>query len=134
MARASTAAAAVGFAVRKDIRNNLVREVDRAKHRQMWETASVVALLLGVVLFSVWQRQQLHDLGISIENLRRDQAIEDAANRRLRLEIETLSSPSRIEDVATHKLKMITPAREDAIVIERVTPPAPPPKSIVASK
>jgi hypothetical protein len=31
-------------------------------------------------------------------------------------------------------LKMIAPAREDAIVIERVTPPAPPPKSMVASK
>lgn len=134
MARGSAAADAIGFAVRKDIRNNLVREVDRAKHRKMWETACVVAMLLAVVLFSVWQRQQLHDYGVSMENLRRDQAIEDAANRQLRLEIETLRSPARIEDLAIRELKMIAPAREDAIVIERVTQPAPPPKSMVASK
>ena len=57
---------------------------------------------------------------------------EEEVNRHLRLEIETLRSPRRIEEMATEELHLVAPARDQAIVIERVTPPAPPDKSIVA--
>jgi cell division protein FtsL len=52
----------------------------------------------------------------------------------LRLEIEALRSPARIERVATEQLYLIAPARDQAIVIERVTPAAAPDKSIVAAR
>jgi len=54
-------------------------------------------------------------------------------NRRLRLEIEALRSPERIEDLAK-RLKLVAPAQGEAIVIERVTPAAPPDKSVVAAR
>jgi cell division protein FtsL len=55
-------------------------------------------------------------------------------NRHLRLEIGTLRSPARIERLAIARLGMVSPAPDDATVIERVTPPAPPAKSIVARR
>jgi cell division protein FtsL len=55
-------------------------------------------------------------------------------NRHLRLEIETLRSPQRIEELATKKLHLVQPPPDRAIVIERVTAPAPPSKSIVAAR
>jgi cell division protein FtsL len=132
MARGPAAADALGFAVRKGVRNNLVREVDRARHRQMWETAWVVGMLLAIVLCSVWLHVQLRDYGYEMRKLEREQAVEDALNRQLKLRIETMRSPARIEDLATRTLKMIAAPRADSIVIERVTKPASPPKSAVA--
>ena len=55
-------------------------------------------------------------------------------NRRLRLEVETLRAPKRIEEIAIRELHLVAPSREQAIVIERVTPAAPPEKSIVAAR
>ena len=46
----------------------------------------------------------------------------------------TLRSPARIERIATRQLHLIAPARDEAIVLERVTPSAPPEKSIVAAR
>jgi len=48
--------------------------------------------------------------------------------------VETLRAPRRIERIATEQLHLVAPARGQAIVIERVTPAAPPEKSIVAAR
>jgi hypothetical protein len=40
----------------------------------------------------------------------------------------------RIERIATRDLHLVAPGRDQAIVIERVTPSAPPEKSIVAAR
>jgi hypothetical protein len=45
-----------------------------------------------------------------------------------------LKSPKRIEALATKQLHLITPSKDDAIVIERVQPSEPPAKSIVARR
>ena len=66
--------------------------------------------------------------------MQRDRAAEEEVNRQLRLEIETLRAPRRIEKIATEQLHLVTPSRDQAIVIERVTPSAPPEKSIVAAR
>ena len=70
--------------------------------------------------------------GYEMQRLQRERASEEEVNRHLRLEIETLRSPKRIEEMAIKDLKLVAPARDQAIVIERVTPAAPPDKSIVA--
>jgi len=123
------------YAIKKDVRNNpIVREVDEARQRQLWRSLAIGALLVGVLLFSAWQHFELLQHGYQIQRLQQERAAEAEVNRQLRLEIETLRSPARIERIATKDLKLVVPARDQAIVIERVTPPAPPAKSIVAAR
>jgi len=123
------------YAIKKDVRNNpIVREIDRERQRQLWRTAGIAAALVLVLLFSAGQTFQLIRHGYDIQKLERERAAEEEINRHLRLEIETLRSPRRIEDMAIRQLKLVPPDGETAIVIERVTPSAPPDKSIVAAR
>jgi cell division protein FtsL len=123
------------YAIKKDIRNNpIVREVDQARQRELWRSLAVGAFLVGVLLFSAWQHFELISHGYQLERLQRERAAEEEINRHLRLEVETLKSPSRIERIATQKLHMVAPSSEEAIVIERVTAPAPPDRAVVASR
>lgn len=123
------------YAIKKDIRNNpIVREVDQARQRQLWRTMGIGLFLVVVLLFSAWQHFELLQHGYRIELMQQERAAEEDVNRHLRLEIETLRAPRRIEKIATEQLHLVSPARGQAIVIERVTPAAPPEKSIVASR
>jgi cell division protein FtsL len=123
------------YAIKKDVRNNpIVREIDEERQRQLWRTAGISAVLVVVVLFSAWQTFELVRHGYEIQRLERDRTAEEEINRHLRLEIETLRSPRRIEEMAIRDLKLVAPDRDKAIVIERVTPTAPPEKSVVASR
>lgn len=123
------------YAIKKDVRNNpIVREIDEERQRQLWRTAGIGAVLVVVLLFSAWQTFELVRHGYEIQRLERDRASEEEINRHLRLEIETLRSPRRIEEMAIRDLKLVAPAGDEAIVIERVTPSAPPGTSIVARR
>ena len=123
------------YAIKKDIRNNpIVREIDEARQRQLWRSAATGGALVIVLLFSAWQHFQLVRHGYEMERMLQERAAEEEINRRLRLEVETLRAPKRIEEIATKKLRLVAPSREQAIVIERVTPTAPPEKSIVAAR
>ena len=123
------------YAIKKDVRNNpIVREVDEARQRALLRSTIVGALLVVVVLFSVWQKFQLVSHGYAMESLQRQRTAEEEVNRHLRLEIETLRSPRRIEELATRSLHLVQPPADKAIVVERVTAPAPPSKSIVAAR
>jgi cell division protein FtsL len=121
------------YAIKKDVRNNpIVREIDEERQRLLWRTAGIGAVLVLVLLFSAWQTFELVRHGYEIQRLERERASEEEVNRHLRLEIESLRSPKRIEEMAIRDLKLVAPERDQAIVIERVTPSAPPEKSIVA--
>ena len=123
------------YAIKKDVRNNpIVREVDEARQRQLWRSTVVGGLLVLVLLFSAWQHFELLRHGYEMERMQQERAAEEEINRHLRLEIETLRSPRRIEQIAIQKLHLIAPGRDQAIVIERVDPAAPPAKSIVAAR
>ena len=123
------------YAIKKDIRNNpIVREVDKARQKQLWRSAAIAIVLVVVLLFSGWQHFVLLQHGYRIEQMQRERAAEQEVNRQLRLEIETLRAPRRIERIATEQLHLIAPTRDQAIVIERVTPAAPPQKSVVAAR
>lgn len=120
------------YAIKKDIRNNpIVREVDEARQRQLLRSLAIGGVLVAVVLFSAWQTFELSQHGTRIQKLQEAKAVELEINRRLRLDIETLRSPEKIERRA-RELNLVWPSREQAIVIERVTPAAPPDKSVVA--
>jgi len=123
------------YAIKKDVRNNpIVREVDHRKQRELWGWVGVGGFLVLALLFSAWQHFELLRHGYQIDRMQRERAAEEDIGRRLRLEIDTLKSPKRIESLATERLHLISPSREDAIVIERVLPADPPAKSIVARR
>jgi len=87
-----------------------------------------------VLLFSAWQHFELLRHGYRLEEMQRERASEENINRHLRLEIETLRSPERIERMATGRLRMVAPAADDAIVIERIIRTPAPPRSVVARR
>jgi cell division protein FtsL len=123
------------YAIKKDIRNNpIVREVDEARQQQLWRSMGIGVFLVAVLLFSAWQHFGLLRHGYRLEQMQQERATEEEVNRQLRLEIETLRAPRRIERIATEQLHLVAPTRDQAIVLERVTPATPPEKSIVAAR
>ena len=112
------------YAIKKDVRNNLiVREIDESRQRELWRSVGVGIFLVVVMLFSAWQHFELLRHGYRLEQMQQQRSAEEEINRHLRLEIETLRSPRRIEALATDRLHLVAPARDEAIVIERVVPP-----------
>ena len=123
------------YEIRKDFRNNqIVREVDERRLRDLWQSLAIGAALVVVLLFSAWQHFELLRHGYKLEQMQRDRAAENDINRHLRLEMETLRAPQRIEKLATEHIGMVAPAVGDATVIERVIQPEPPVKALVATR
>ena len=111
------------YAIKKDVRNNpIVREVDQDRQRELWKSVAIASLLVLALLFSAWQHFELLRHGYQVEQLERERAAEQELTRQLRLEIETLRSPRRIEALAIERLHLVAPARDEAVVIERVVP------------
>jgi cell division protein FtsL len=128
-------AEAFEYAVRKDVRNNpIVREVDAERQAELWKTLALAALVVVAVMFWTWQHFELLRHGYRLDELQKQQAAEEDISRHLRLQIQELRSPKRIEGIARGRLNLVTPTREDAIVIERVVPAEPPAKSVVARR
>ena len=129
----ATAAESFEYAIKTDVRNNpIVREIDRDRQRDMVRSVAIGVLLVSVLLFSAWQHFELLRHGYRLEQMQKERAAEEEINRHLRLEIDTLRSPARIERLATGRLRMVAPGPDDAAVIERVLPSAPPLRSVVA--
>lgn len=123
------------YAIRKDVRNNpIVREVDERRQRELWKSVVIGVGFVLVLMLSAWHHFELLRHGYKLEQLQRERAAEAEINRHLRLEIETLRAPQRIEKLATERLGMVEPGVEDAVVLERVVPPAPPARSVVAAR
>src|ERR1041384_4127863 len=82
------------YEIRKDFRNNqIVREVDERRLKDLWQSLGIGVVLVLVLLFSAWQHFELLRHGYRLEQLQRQRAAEEETGRRLRLEIETLRSP-----------------------------------------
>ena len=123
------------YAIKKDVRNNpIVREVDSARHRELWKTVAVAGLFVVILLSWAWQQFDILRHGYRLEEMQRQRAAEEETARQLRLDIETLKSPKRIEELATQKLHLVAPTRDEAIVIERVVPADPPARSVIAQR
>jgi cell division protein FtsL len=123
------------YVVRRDIQNNpIVRELDKARQRELWRSAAVGVFLVFVLLFSAWQHFELLQLGYRIEQKQQERARELEINRHLKLEIETLQAPDRIERIATEQLHLVAPGSDEAIVLQPVVPAAAPDRSLVAAR
>jgi cell division protein FtsL len=123
------------YEIRKDFRNNqIVREVDERRQKDLWQSLGIGVVLVVVLLFSAWQHFELLRHGYRLEQMQRERAAESEINRHLRLEMETLKAPQRIEKLATERLGMIAPGDAEAVVLERVPATPPPAKSVVAAR
>ncbi len=123
-----------GFGVQAGIRNNPVRELDRARHRAMWGALAGLAVLVAAVLVAVWQHLELRRYGYEIERLQQERAAIDKANRQLSVELEMLRSPALVEKRAVEELKLVAPGPDDAVILERVRETPPPSGAIVAQR
>lgn len=122
----------VEYAIKKDLRNNpIVRGVDEKQRRALVRTLGIGVLVVGMLLFSAWQRYQMIDHGYRVEKLTKDIAEQEALNRRLRLEVDTLRSPEMIESRAMRELQMAYPTPAETVLVERI-PATTAPRAVVA--
>jgi cell division protein FtsL len=123
------------YAISKDVRNNqVVREIDHSRQRDLWRWAWIGSVILALVVYSSWQHFELLRHGYRVEQMERARKQEVEINRHLRLRIQTLKAPQRIAAIATSQLRMVEPTSADAVVLERAVPVEPPSKSIVARR
>ena len=123
------------YAIKKDVRNNpIVREMDETRQRELWKSVAIAGFFVLAALFAALQHFELLRHGYRLEEMERDKTAAEEDARRLRVEIAVLKSPQRIEQVAMRTLHLVAPSREDAIVLERITPVAPPDSSVVARR
>jgi cell division protein FtsL len=123
------------YAVKKDVKNNpIVREIDEARHRDMFQSLAAGVLFVAVLVFWAWQQFEFLRYGYRSEQMQQQLTEEEEVNRHLRLEVETLSAPDRIERKATTELGMVAPQRGEATIIERVLEAPAPPSSVVARR
>ena len=126
---------ALDYAISKDVRNNqIVREIDHSRQRDLWRWAWIGSVILALVVYSSWQHFELLRHGYRVEQMERARKQEVEINRHLRLQIQTLKAPQRIAAIATSQLRMVEPTSADAVVLERAVPVEPPSKSIVARR
>ena len=97
----------------------IVRELDTDRRRELTGSLILAVPLVAVLLFSVWQHFELLQHGYRYEQMRQEYTRQQELNRHLRLEIETLRTPARIERVAIGQLRMVVPAREEELLVER---------------
>ena len=123
------------YAISKDIRNNqIVREIDHSRHRELWRWTAIGAVIVGLLVYSAWQHFELLRHGYRVEQMERARKQEVEINRHLQLQIQTLKAPQRIAKIAIDQLHMVEPGAADAVVLERAVPIDPPAKSVVARR
>jgi cell division protein FtsL len=110
----------LGYAVKKDIRNNpVVREHDVQQRREYRRILALAALSVAMLLFSAWQHFQTLDASMRIERLRVERVKEETVNRKLRLNVETLRAPELIERRARKELGLAAAPPAETLILER---------------
>jgi hypothetical protein len=108
-------------AIKMDVRNNpIVRELDQARQRELWRWMLVGGALVGVILFSLWQRFSVMRVATQIESTERQLSQEREVQRRLRLDVERLSAPRRIEQLALRARRVRVDRATTRIVVRPV--------------
>ncbi len=97
------------------------RRVEAAdEHR--WELfphlVAVIVLMTVVAVFHVWSRVKVVDLGLEINQLRREFKDQQQEQGRLKLEVASLKSPARIEAIAKGTLGMSLPTEQQVVVVK----------------
>ena len=63
---------AFDYAISKDIRNNqIVREIDHSRHRELWRWTAIGTVIVGLLVYSAWQHFELLRHGYRVEQMER---------------------------------------------------------------
>lgn len=85
------------------------------------------AILVGVVvaglLLYVGAKVKIYRLGYQIEDLKKEKAELERANRSLTIEASSLKAPARIEEIAVKRLGMVRPGKDNIVVVRRRSEP-----------
>lgn len=109
------------FLMSRPVRNEqLVRELDRKRHRELFMVALTGLALTAAVIAYAWPHFEMIRLGYRMEELRerREDLVE--AKRHLELQLATEVSPARIETIAREQLGMVYPDRTQTLTLEPV--------------
>ncbi len=109
------------FTLTKAVRNEqLVRELDRKRHRELFWVAFLGVVLTAAVIVYAIPHFEMIRLGYRMEELRqrRDELVE--VKHHLELQHATESDPARIESIAKSELGMVYPGLEQILVIEPI--------------
>lgn len=100
----------------------LVRQLDRKRHRELFMWALTGLALAAAVIAYAWPNFEMIRLGYRMEELRqeRDELLE--ARRHLELQRATELSPARIEAIARDELGLVYPEPERVHRLEPVNP------------
>jgi cell division protein FtsL len=134
MGRAPSAPDAMAFSVPKDIQNHPVRNIDRARQREIWRSVAWVSLLVGALLLVAWEHSEWTDVGYETTRLQQAAAASDAEHRHLTLELAMLQAPHRIEALAISQLHLVAPKQTEAVVLDLVREAATPARTLVARR
>jgi cell division protein FtsL len=107
------------FALTRAVKNEqLVRELDRKRHRELFMVALTGLVLTFAVFVYAWPHFEMIRLGYRMEELRerRDELLEQ--RRHLELQRATEMDPARIEKIAADELGMIYPDDAHVLVVE----------------
>ncbi len=88
-----------------------------ARTRELMALLTTGVLLVGVVLFYVFQHIQVVRLGYEVERLRRERGALLEQEKILTLEAARLRAVKRVEELARGGLGMVTPAPGQVIVV-----------------
>ena len=107
------------FLVSKRVGNEqLVRELDRKRHRELLMLALTCLALAAAVLAYGWQHFEMIRIGYRMEELRLERERLVKIQRQLFLERASLTSPDRIESIAIRQLGMTRPSVSQIVVME----------------
>ena len=107
------------YIINKKVGNEqLVREVDSKRHREL-VMAGITALVLALaVLAYAWQHFEMIRIGYRVEELRLEREHLLKIQRELKLERASLTSPDRVEAIAIQQLGLNHPSVSQVVVIE----------------
>ena len=122
----------IDYAVKKRVRNQVIREVDPIRQREFRQALGVGILLVAVILFAAWQQNELRQNGYQMVEIEEELKKVQEENQRRRLEVEGLRALERIYTVATEELGLEAPTAQAVVHIERITPAQPAGDTVVA--
>ncbi len=122
------------FSTGAEVRNaEIVRELDHTRVSGLWRALRVIVVLVGLLLFTVWQQSRITDLGYHLQQVQRAREQELRLREHLQLELDALRAPARLAAQA-ERLRLAPAGPAASFVIERVTTSDPPGGAVVAAR
>ena len=105
--------------VGRDRANSFLKPwIDQIRRFDLLPALLLGSLVLGGVLFYVWQHIQVVRLGYQVESLAGEQAGLIRQQKELRFEVAQLRSLRRVEEIARRQIGLASPKPGQVIVLE----------------